>query len=387
MPLDAPRTAARLTFLSGNIVSLCCLASACASGTGGGGGTDGWTRAAPAAVGFDTARLDAMTLAIQRQQYPNVHALLIARNGRLVYERYFEGQDTRRGVGPLGHVVFNATTRHDIRSITKSVTSALVGIAIGSGIIPSIDQPLFDLFPEHAEVATPEKRAITLRHALTMSFGLAWSEAASYADTSNDERRMNRSADPVRFVLSRPLAVAPGTSFNYSGGATHLLAAAVQRAAGRPLLEYAREVLFDPLGITDVEWVHDSPDVPSAASGLRMRAVDAAKFGSLYLTQGRWRGRQVIPAAWVEATRTRQIDLPAADSDSGRHGYSLHWWHSRFATRRGEVEVVTAAGNGGQNIFVIPRLGMVVTMFGGRYDQGDYYAEDILVDHIIPALR
>ena len=377
---------ARMPVLPGWLL-VCCLALGCARGAALDGTADGWERAAPASAGLDPALLDSMTRAIERQQYPNVHALLIVKDERLVYERYFAGTDVRRGVGPLGHVVFDDTTRHDLRSITKSVTSALVGIAIDAGLLGSIDQPVFDLFPEHADLATPEKRRTTLRHLLTMSSGLAWNEAVSYADTSNDERRMNRSTDPVRFVLGRPLADAPGTVFNYSGGSSQLLAAAVQRAARRPLLDYAREVLFGPLGITDVEWVHDSSDVPSAASGLRMRPVDLAKFGLLYLDQGRWHGRQVIPAAWVEATRTRQLDLPAADSDGGRHGYTLQWWHSVFATARGEIEVLTAAGNGGQNIFVVPEFGMVVTILGGRYDAGDFLTEDILLDHVIGSLR
>jgi len=366
---------------------LSCIVTGCGPGVGSESRADGWERATPASVGFDPELLDSMTIAIQRQRYPNVHALLIVKEGRLVYEQYFEGSDVRRGVGPQGHVVFNATTRHDVRSITKSVTSALVGIAIGAGLLGPIDQPIFDLFPEHAGLATSSKRGITLRHLLTMSSGLAWNELVSYADTSNDERRMNRSTDPVRFVLSRPLASAPGTVFNYSGGSPQLLAAAVQRAAGRPLLEYAREVLFAPLGITDVEWVHDSSDVPSAASGLRMRPVDVAKLGVLYLNQGRWRGVQVIPASWVEATRARQMELPIADADSGRHGYTLLWWHSRLQTKRGDIEVLNASGNGGQNIFVVPKFGVVVTIFGGRYDAGDYVTEDILVDHVIRSLR
>lgn len=366
---------------------LTCIVTGCGLGAGTESTADGWERATPASVGFDPELLDSMTTAIQRQMYPNVHALLIVKEGRLVYEQYFEGSDVRRGVGPQGHVVFNATMRHDVRSITKSVTSALVGIAIGAGLLGPIDQPIFDLFPEHAGLATSSKRGITLRHLLTMSSGLAWNERVSYADTSNDERRMNRSTDPVQFVLSRPLASAPGTVFNYSGGSPQLLAAAVQRAAGRPLLEYAKTVLFEPLGITDVEWVHDSSDVPSAASGLRMRPVDVAKLGLLYLNHGRWRGQQVIPASWVEASQTRQIELPAADSDGGRHGYTLLWWHSRLQTTRGDIEVYNAAGNGGQNIFVVPQYGMVVTIFGGRYDRGDFVTEDILVNHVIASLR
>jgi CubicO group peptidase (beta-lactamase class C family) len=372
-------------------ISLVLIWLAVAGGCGGSStptvGADGWERGTPESVGFDVQRLDALTAAIRNQTYPNVHALLIEKDGRLVYEEYFEGEDVRRGSGPLGHVVFDTHTLHDVRSVTKSVTSALVGIAIGSGLIESLDQPLVTFFPQHADLAGPEKHAITVRHALTMSTGLEWSEALPYDDLNNDERRLNRSADPAGFVLSRPVAAKPGTVFNYSAGDTQLLAGAVERATGRPLDAYAKDVLFAPLGITEFEWVRDTAGEPSAASGLRLRPLDLARFGSLYLTGGRWRGTQIIPSSWIEATLTRQMELPTADSDGGRHGYTLLWWHSRFDTSRGEVVVVNASGNGGQNVFVVPALRLAVTVLGGRYNEGDFLTEAILLDHILPALR
>jgi CubicO group peptidase (beta-lactamase class C family) len=245
-----------------------CVSSGC-FGTGENTDSAEARKTRPEEAGFDPMQLADLTAAIRSQEYPNVHALLIERGGHVVYEEYFSGEDVRRGVGPLGYVEFDAGVRHDVRSVTKSITSALVGIALHDGLIASVDQPLVDFFPEYASLASPENRTITLRHALTMSGGLEWNEAIPYSDSTNDEIRMNRSMEPVRYVLSRPLVAQPGAEFNYSGGLSQLLAAIVQRSAGRPLLEYAQDVLFAPLGISDVEWVDDGHSVPSAASGLR----------------------------------------------------------------------------------------------------------------------
>lgn len=350
---------------------------------------DGWPRAEPETVGFDTEQLVGMTAAIRGLEYPSIHAVLIERNGFLVYEEYFAGEDVRRGRGPRGRIVFDAYTPHDIRSVTKSVTSALVGIALHSGLLDSLDQPLLDLFPEYADVAAPDTRRITLRHALTMTAGLEWHEAASYSDASNDEIRMNRSPDPIRFVLSRSVVAEPGTQFNYNGGLTQLLAAGVQRAAGRPLLDYANAVLFGPLGISDVEWVDDGHDVPSAASGLRLRAPDLAKFGSLYGAGGRWGGRQVIPASWIMESTRWHIALPGAAPSDWENGYGLHWWHDRWQSPRGWITIASARGNGGQRVFVLPDYRVVVTILAGAYNmpQLQGVADDVFEQRILPALK
>jgi CubicO group peptidase (beta-lactamase class C family) len=178
-----------------------------------------------------------------------------------------------------------------VRSISKSITSALLGIALGAGAEAALAPPLFDYFPEHADLATAEKRTITLRHALAMSAGLDWREEASRPGGRQDEVVMLHSASPLRFALGRALVAPPGTRFNYNGGLTQLLAEVVERTSRRPLVTYARAVLFEPLGITDLEWLGDLEGTPSAASGLRLRPRDLAKFGSLYLHGGRWSPR------------------------------------------------------------------------------------------------
>jgi CubicO group peptidase (beta-lactamase class C family) len=351
---------------------------------------DGWTTASLDSVGMDRRHIEQMTEAIRRYADWNIHALLVERDGRLVYEEYFAGEDQRWG-RPLGRVHFDAQTRHDLRSISKSVVSALVGIAMASGAIRSLDEPILGFFPEaaYADLATPAWRSLTLRHALTMSAGLEWNEDLPYTDPRNDEIVMTRTSDPIRYVLSRPIVGEPGATWAYNGGLTQLLGAIVQRSTGQPLREYARAVLFEPLGVDDLEWLGDLNGMPSAASGLRMRPRDLAKFGSLYLHDGQWRGRQIILPDWVRESTRRHLPLPSPVSAFGTHGYGYQWRHNCFRTGFGTFESPTAAGNGQQRIYVLPALRLVVTVLAGRYNEpsASRLTERFLLEQIIPAVR
>lgn len=349
---------------------------------------DGWTTAPLGAVGMDRGPIEAMTNALRRYPEWNIHAVLIERDGRLVYEEYFAGEDQRWGQ-PLGRVVFDPQTKHDLRSVTKSVVSALVGIALGSEKISSLDKAIADFFPEQASLATAERRRVTLRHALSMSAGLEWNEDVPYTDPLNDEIKMTRSSDPIGYVLSRATVAEPGSTWTYNGGLTQVLGAILERSTAQPLRDYARTVLFEPLGITDVEWLGDLAGTPSAASGLRLRPRDLAKFGSLYLHRGQWRGRQVIPAEWVSESTRRRIPTRTPASASGTQGYAYQWWHNCYQTAWGTFEARTAVGNGQQRIYVLPELRLVVTVLAGRYNDptASRLTERLLLEHIIPALR
>lgn len=343
---------------------------------------DGWTTGSLEQAGIDRHRIDAMTESIRAHPDFNVHGVLIARGGHLVYEEYFSGKDELYG-SPLGIVVFNRETKHDIRSVTKSVVSALVGIAAGSGAISSLDTPLLDYFPEYQDLQVPERRQITIRHALTMSAGLEWNEEVPYNDPQNDEIAMTRNRDPIRYVLGRAIVAPPGTSWRYNGGTTQVLGTIVQRAAKQPLLDYARAVLLSPLGITDVQWLGHLNGIPSAASGLRLRPRDLAKFGSLYLNDGQWNGHRVLPPGWAQESTRRRLTFP----EQNARGYAYQWWHACYSTRSGVVEVPTAVGNGAQRIFLIPAQQTVVTVLSGRYnDFRSNPPERLLLDFIVPAL-
>jgi CubicO group peptidase (beta-lactamase class C family) len=353
--------------------------------------SDGWKTASADSLGVDSARLANLTGAIRAWPELGVHAILIERGGRLIYEEYFDGFDERWGE-PLGRVSMTAESRHDLRSVTKSVVSALIGIAHGEGVIQSLDQPVVRWFPEYPELDTADRRRVTLAHVLSMTSGFEWNESVPYNDPRNDEIRMTRNSEPLRYALSRPFAVDPGSDFNYNGGLTQVLAAVLVRATKTSLQEYARIKLFEPLGIKDAEWVGDLAGMPAAASGLRVRARDAAKFGSVFLHGGKWNGKQLIPNGWTELSTRRHFRFrPRTGADaSGEFGYGYFWWYNCYPSAAGLIEARTAIGNGQQRVFVLPGLDMVVTIFAGRYNDfnaGATLGTRILREHVIPAVK
>ena len=351
---------------------------------------DGWRTAVPESVGVDSRRLAALTASVRAWPELGVHAILIERAGRLIYEEYFDGFDERWGE-PLGRVTMAPATIHDLRSITKSVVSALAGIALSEGAMESLEQPVVEWFPEYPELNTAERRRVTLAHVLAMTSGLEWNEDVPYNDPRNDEIRMTEHAEPLRYALSRPFVDEPGKAFNYNGGLTHVMAAVIQRATNTPIEEYARTRLFEPLGVTSFEWVGDLAGLPAAASGLRLRARDLAKFGSLYLHGGQWNDRNLIPADWVELSTRRHFPFrPRGGAEAGgEFGYAYYWWYNCYPTSAGLIEARTAVGNGQQRIFVMPGLDLVLTIFAGRYNDfatGSTLGARILREHVIPAV-
>lgn len=350
---------------------------------------DGWTTASPADVGLDPGRLAGMTAAIRRGEHGNVHALLIEKDGRLVYEEYFTGADESLGED-LGQVTFGRTSLHDVRSVGKSVVSTLVGIAIEDGAIASVDEPLHTLLPDHAHLLTDGKREIRLRDLLTMSAGLRFDEwSLPYSDPRNDWIRLLRSPDPLAFVLGLELVSDPGRSFTYNTGLTQLLAAVLERATGEAIEDYADRVLFRPLGIYDVVWRGDLGGIPDVGAGMRMRARDLAKLGSLYLHEGRWRGEQIVPARWVEEATLPRLapPLPEPVPDFVTDiGYGYQWWVGRYHTARGELQVPMMSGNGEQRVMVAPDLGLVLTVFAGEYGEVTWMPDRLLVEHVVEAL-
>jgi CubicO group peptidase (beta-lactamase class C family) len=321
---------------------------------------DGWAVDAPGNVGLDKKRLCSIVDRLAGITGANIHSVVVARHGRLVFEEYFTGAD-EIGATPIGVVAHGIEVKHDVRSISKSVTSLLLGIALDRKLIASIDDPVFKFFPEYADLRRPEKDRILVRHLLTMSAGLAWNETIPYTNPANSEVRMVRSSAPYRYVLEQPLEEAPGVLFNYSGGATTLLGGIIQKVTGKPLDVFAREALFEPLGITDAQWRKMPNGEIAAASGLRLRSRDLAKLGQLILRDGQAQGRQVVSAQWLEQSMTPQIDA----IDFLFYGYQ--WWLGRSLIDRREVAWKAGLGLGGQRLFVVPEFDLVVVITAGYY--------------------
>jgi CubicO group peptidase (beta-lactamase class C family) len=300
----------------------------------------------------------------------NVHAVLVARGGKLVFERYFTGLDEVPGRiygSRVANVTFAADTLHNVKSVSKSVASLALGIAIDRGLIRSVNEPIFSFFPELADLRSSEKDRIQLVHALTMSIGLKWVEATPATGDDNDEVRMHMASDPSRYVLGLPVTAPPGQEFFYNTGALTLVSAVVRKATGRPLDEFARATLFEPLGITDAEWSRVKGDT-DAGGGLRLRPRDMAKIGQLVLAGGRWDGRQIVSKGWIEASTTWK--LKATDGQS----YGYLWWGggSKFPW-------IGALGRGGQSIRIVPSLDLVVAVTGGYYQ--DYSPQAFQVQY------
>jgi CubicO group peptidase (beta-lactamase class C family) len=343
-------------------------------------GPDRWKVAAPESVGLSSARLCAMVPAVRELTQANVHAVLVVRHGALVFEQYFTGVDEKRGT-PLGVVTFGPEMQHDLRSVSKSIVALVFGIAIERGWVKNIDQPVLSFFPEYADLRTPEKDRITLRHLLTMSAGLAWDESLPYTDPANSETRMDAAADRYRYALE-PAVVAPaGQVYNYNGGATELLAGVLRKATGKDFDALAHEVLFAPLGISE-EWNRYEDGQPIVKSGLRLRPRDLAKIGQLMLQRGAWNGAQIVPASWIDEATAPQIN------GSGLYFYGYQFWLGRSLIDKRPVEWAAGNGNGGQRVFVVPAFDLVVVVNAGHYNAGFWaWVPNVILNRAMGAIE
>jgi CubicO group peptidase (beta-lactamase class C family) len=346
---------------------------------------DGWAIAAPASVGLDGERLCTIEQRLKLTD-SDVHAVVIARHGKLAFEQYSGGIDQPWGK-PEGRYDYDATTLHDMRSATKSVTSLLVGIAIDRRMIRSVNTRIVNFFPELSDLRTPGWDNVRLRHLLTMSSGIKWDEQLPWSDPANDEPHLAFDADPLRYVLSKPIAVPPDTVWVYNGGGTELLGNIIERTSGMSLEAFAREFFFNPLGVTDFEWKTYKNGKIAAAAGLRLRPRDAAKIGQLLLSDGAWNGRQVIPPDWIMQSVIPRFQ--AVGYFGGTLFYGYQWWMGRSLSQGKEVRWIAAFGWGGQRIFVIPELDMVVMMTSGLFGRPkEGLAQlDILANVIIPSAK
>jgi CubicO group peptidase (beta-lactamase class C family) len=322
---------------------------------------DGWEIASPGVEGFDPGSLCAIGPRLATLKDADPHGVVVARHGKLVYEAYLPGDDGRwpqqHWNEPLVPMLHDARTKHDLQSMTKSVTALLVGIALDRGNLKSLDTPVLSFFPSYADLHTPERLRITVRDVLTMRTGLRW----RYKPYLSMARQMDAAPDPFRFFLEQPVTGTPGKIWRYNNGTAELAGAIVHRASGLPLDQFAKLNLFDPLAIDDWEWGRMANGDPGASWGLRLRPRDLAKIGQLVLNRGTWRGRRVVSSEWID-----QMIAPHVIRPNYRYGYL--WWLDRRTVDGRDVDVVEAIGWGGQYLEVIPSLDMVLVVTAGLYD-------------------
>jgi hypothetical protein len=354
---------------------------------------DGWPTASLSDKGLETEPLVRLLSRLSEADDHLIHSILVAKDGALVFEAYFDGSDMNffdenlliSCVLCLEEKHFTRDDLHFTASVTKSVTSMVLGVAVDREHISGTDLPMVSFFPDYAQFRTPAKDSITIHHMLSMTAGLPYDEGTyPIADPRNDAHRMFVTEDPLAFVLGEDVVRPPGTTYIYNSGTTVLLGEIIRRSTGQSFADFAEEHLFGPLGITSYKWatMHGAPDVAFASGGLYLRPRDMAKIGQLMLQDGVWDGRRILSSDWVQ----RSVTLAIALFDRGRaYGYGYQWRLARFGGFTGFY----AAGWGGQYIVVLPELNIVFVQTGGRYagERIPISYDTIIERYVLPAVQ
>jgi len=335
-----------------------------------------WFPFASESEGFAADIAQRLDKAIAEKRIWNIHGLVVLQNERLVIERYFEGRDRARGIGDLGTVQFSPETIHDLRSCSKSIVALLYGIALQQGQVPAPEASLFSMFPEYNDLADKDGRSrLTIHHALSMTMGTDWDESSlPYSDPRNSETAMDNAPDRYRYILERPVLDSPGAHWTYCGGATALLARMISKGSGKSLHDFARANLFDPLGMGPTEWATGPDGEPFAASGARMSVRDLSRIGMMMLRGGEILGRRIVPSEWILRCTT-----PTVSADElRRYGYQWFLLDVAFGKPKGWAvgrleRMWMAQGEGGQRLFVIPALQLVIALTSGNYGADDQW--------------
>lgn len=326
--------------------------------------TDGWLRSSPKQQGLDAAPFATLDRKIGEGSFGYVDRMLVVRNGRIVISRRYEHDYRKisRGRDPTAHQYnyshpdwhpyYMGRDVHTLQSVTKSVTSALIGIAIRRGDIEGVEAPLLSFFEDY-DLSGVDGRLYraTLDDLLTMRSGIEWHESDRPLDDTNTTIQLEASDDWIQFTLDQPVDAEPGRKWVYNSGGSHLMSGIVKKATGVHVDKYAEAHLFGPLGIREYHWKKTPKGFPDTEGGLYLEAEQVAKIGYLYLHDGIWDRRCILPEGWVEASTARHVE------NAGRpgRGYGYQWWR----LDRDGVAVWAGLGYGGQYLLVIPQHDLI----------------------------
>ena len=347
-----------------------------------------WQPATAAEVGFapDFApRLDQFIAG----RLTNIHGVIVIRRGRIVFEKYYEGDDvvrTAEDSAVPARVAFTAARSHEVRSVTKSIVGLLYGIALSEGKVLPVDAPLLAQLPQYTDLPNmAQRRGWTIRHALTMTLGTEWDEDIPYDDPRNGQTAMERASDRYRYALEQPIVAVAGEHWIYCSGATALIGKIIENGIKRSLHDYARAVLFDPLGIGPAEWRVGRDGERDFAGGLGMRPRDLARIGQMLLDGGKVGERQIVPAAWLEDSFKPAVRI------TDRRQYGYHWYLGNVPYEspegRKRARWFGAVGNGGQRLIVFPDLELVVVITAGNYNLRALAPDDVFTELVLPSVR
>ncbi|HEX5734123.1 MAG TPA: serine hydrolase [Blastocatellia bacterium] len=320
---------------------------------------------------YDKEKIRELNLKIVENLYKEIKSIVVIKNGKLLIEEYFNGADR--------------TTLHNTRSVGKSFASTMMGIAINDGYIKSENQTLKDFYDlRNFANHSPKKESVTIKSLLTMSSGFDANDDDE--NSPGNEEKMYPTTDWIKFTLDLPMddKTGVGETWRYFTAGVVMLGDIINKSVPGGLERYADQKLFQPLGIKKYEWPYTPQRVPSTAGGLRMSALDFAKYGELYRNGGTWHGKQIIPRSWVQKSFTKQIKRGGGDDDC----YGYLFWNNTFNIKGKQHEVFYATGNGGNKIFVFKDQPLVIVITATAY--GEWYmhrqVNSMMERYILPAV-
>jgi CubicO group peptidase (beta-lactamase class C family) len=355
--------------------------------------------ATPSEVGIDPSAIESLVADIEAGTYGLIDHFTLIRHGRMVADYHFEqdydsiatAYDTTNHQynydHPEWHPYYRDTELHTLQSVTKSVTSAALGIAVDRGLIAGVDVPAMSFFEEYEPDLSDQRRTdMTLEDLLTMRSGIEWAEDTPYTDPNNTCILMEASQEWVPFVLDYPMDADPGTVWEYNSGASVLLGRIVDVATGRRIDDWARENLFEPIGIDEFYWKITPAEEVDTEGGLYLSAQDLARIGYLFLRKGMWEEERILSEEWVAASTSPIVTDIRPENGRSDAGYGYQWWVPDHDGER--TLVFSGNGYGGQFLLVAPDYD-IVAVFNGWNIHGGARASTwrALQERIIPAIR
>jgi len=325
-----------------------------------------WQTASLGETGIDTTLIVQLIEKILDESYKNIHTVLIVKDNKLVLEEYFYGNKPDQ--------------KHFIASVTKSVTGTCAGIALDKNFISDLNQPLCKYFPEYSStICSGEKKEITLYHLLSMTAGFQWDEQSySYLDSRNSSIAAGSSGDCIKYLFEKPLTNKPGEKFVYNSVLPATMGEIIKKTSGLRLDKFAEKYLFEPLNIKDYYWEVMLDGRIQAGGGLTILPQDMAKLGVLYLNEGEYRGQRIVSKEWLQKCAARRTQCEGPE-------YWNHWGPHQYRINGCIVDVFSGAGLGGQWIFGVPALDMVVVLTADFFGSTEF-GPDIMNRYILPAV-
>jgi len=340
---------------------------------------DGWETSNLESVDIDTSLIYDLINNTKLGEYKDIHSLLIIKDGKIVLDEYFASKG--KYSGEIVNHIFRSRPHH-LASVTKPITSILMGIALKEGYVSSIDNSVSQYFPEYASLFVGGKQDIQIKHLLTMSTGLSWDQFSyPFQDSRNDAGNMYRCKDVVENYFSKPIIRKPGINLNYSNAAATTCGSLIENASGYSIEEFSNEFLFNPLNITSYYWGKYPEGTYDTDGSLALRARDLAKIGQLVLDNGKWKEKEILDDDWITLSTKKHL------SRTDNIDYGFYWQQTYIQYNNKKIRTIFGWGDGGQFLFIFPEINTIIVSNAGNYGKGeDSVIFDMLKEYILPSI-